>query len=87
MGKHVAQHGQARCPTWAQIPPRTCPLGNEYRTLISTMAQGEQENKAENKQPEEEVLQHLQILLNPKQNPNITDEILSKNGSVKDRSV
>ena len=42
------------------------------------MAQGEQENKAENKQPEEEVLQHLQILLNPKQNPNITDEILSK---------
>ncbi|WP_337579256.1 hypothetical protein [Prevotella pectinovora] len=51
------------------------------------MAQGEQENKAENKQPEEEVLQHLQILLNPKQNPNITDEILSINGSVKDRSV
>ncbi|WP_156132472.1 hypothetical protein [Prevotella pectinovora] len=42
------------------------------------MAQGEQENKAENKQPEEEVIQHLQILLNPKQNPNITDEILSK---------
>ena len=28
--------------------------------------------------PEEEVPQHLQILLNPKQNPNITDEILSK---------
>ena len=42
------------------------------------MAQGEQENKAENKQPEEEVLQHLQILLNQNQDPNITDEILSK---------
>ena len=30
-----------------------------------------------------EVPQHLQIRLNQKYNPNITDEILSKNGSVK----
>ena len=33
--------------------------------------------------PGKEVPKHLQILLNPKQNPNITNEISSKNESVK----
>ena len=82
-GKHVAQHGQARYPTWAWLLHGCRPLVPDmakirlglnrirfvflFETKLSTPIP-----------PRKEVLQHLQIQLNPGQNPKHISSIISK---------
>ena len=93
MGKHVTHHGQARYPTWAWLLHGCCPFVPDmakirlglngirfvflFETKLSTPIP-----------PRKEVLQHLQIQLNPGQNPKLISSILSKKiNPWKDRSV